>query len=1043
MKQTGEAFAKGRVLTFVIIGFALGTLVLISRYNYPLFHTLAELISIVIAWSLFILAWNTRRYTSDDTLVLMGIGIFLTSLIDLVHTLAYSGLNLFPGYTADLPTQSWIAARYVQSLSLLAVSMRMQRPSYPLQRLTAPVALAAGALLVAVLLAAIFSGIFPSCYIEGTGLTPFKQGSEIVISLFLLLAILFFLRVRERFDVQVLQLLIGAIVLMIGSELLFTFYFSFHGVSNFIGHVSKIASFILLYLAIVHTGLKKPYALIFREMKRTEEELRENERRFRKIFEEGMYGIIIADSEGHYLSANAAFCRMVGYTSEELSSLKVADITHPDHIAQDAETFSKLREGRIHSRRMEKRYLTKSGDSIWADVTVSCIRDEQGKVLYFLNMIQDITERREKDVALRESEALYRTALESSNDAACILHKGRYLYANQKFLDTFGITLDELRQLPHGTLTHPDDRERIQDYHRKNMQGEPAPTRVEFRGLKKDGTPIYFEASVSLISYQGEKAQLSFLRDITARKLAELALKQSEERYRTMVESIADSYFELDLRGRYTFVNDALCRQLGYSRDEVMSLDYRTVTSPEDSKKLAQLYNEIYRTDTPKMTTYQIKNKQGEPRDREVYVSLMRDATGNPVGFRGIGRDVTERKRMEDERKKLTERLHQSQKMEAIGTLAGGIAHDFNNILATIMGYTELIKIKLKGRDLEEYLDQLLKACIRARDLINQILTFSRQKDKEVKPLNLEPVLSETMKLLRATIPSTIAIGVHIDPRPYPVMADSTEIYQIIMNLCTNAAYAMRDKGGTLEISLQNIEIVQPEGETADLQPGRYIELKVSDTGVGMEQEIIERIFDPFFTTKERGKGTGLGLSVVYGIVKQYGGAILVRSKPGLGSVFRIYLPALEIETAAPERKEMEMPHGSGRILFVDDEEALVEIARQMMEYLGYEVVTASNGTQALEIFRREPGRYNLVITDMTMPGMTGLNLAREILRLRPDLPVLICTGYSETLTEEIAQQSGIREILTKPLSMDKLARVLKKMLGPKTDQGKESTAVS
>jgi PAS domain S-box-containing protein len=392
MKQAGPPLSKGRVLTLaIIIGLALVALALISRYNYLLFHTLAELVSIAVAWSLFILAWNTRRYTSDDGLLLMGIGVFLASLIDLVHTFAYAGMNLFPGYTADLPTQLWIAARYIQSLSLLAVSIRVQRPNRSVHRLTAPIALGTGIIFVALLLAAIFGGVFPDCYREGTGLTPFKRGSEILISLFLLVAIFFFRRARKRFDEQVLRFLLGAIVLMICSELSFIFYFHVYDLSNFIGHVFKIASFALLYFAIVRTGLEKPYALMFREIKQTEEVLRDSESRFRKIFEEGTFGIVIVNEEGRFLAANAAFCRMVGYTSEELSSMTFMDITHPDHIAQDSEKVRELREGAISVYRTEKRYRTKSGQVIWGDLTVSCVRDEQGKFLYFLSMIQDIT----------------------------------------------------------------------------------------------------------------------------------------------------------------------------------------------------------------------------------------------------------------------------------------------------------------------------------------------------------------------------------------------------------------------------------------------------------------------------------------------------------------------------------------------------------------------------------------------------------------------------------------------------------------------------
>ncbi len=1037
MKQVGfDLFSSKTVVPCVIAAASAAALVLISGYSYLLFHTLAELVSIAIAWSLFILAWNTRRYTSDNGLLLMGIGIFLASLIDLAHVLSYKGMNILPGYASNLTTQLWIAARYIQGFSLLAVSIQVQRQRGPVSTRTAIIVLIMGAFITSLLLAAIFGGIFPDCYEKETGLTPFKKASEIVISLFLLAAIGFFLRARRRFDRNVLRLLLASIVLMIASELLFIFYFSAYDLSNLAGHILKIASFILLYFAIVYTGLEKPYALMFREMKRTEDVLRASESRFRKIFEEGRFGIVISSPEARFITVNAAFSNMTGYTPEELASMSFMDITHPDHLEKDSEGIRALGDGEIPVYRAEKKYVTKGGSAIWGDATISAIRDENGKLLYFLGMIQDITERRKTDAALRESEELYRTALESSNDAVSILSNGRYQYANQTFFESFGISAEDLPGIPHGAMTHPEDRERIRDYHRLLMQGRPVPTHYEFRGIKKDGSTVYLEASVSLITYQGEKAQLSFMRNITPRKLSELALRQSEERYRTIVESIEDGYFEIDLKGRYTFINDALCRQFGYSREELFKIDYRKLTTPKGAIDLFQYYNELYRTGLPKLFTYQILDKHGEVRDREIYASLVRDASGKPLGFRGIGRDITERKRAEEEKKKLADRLHQAQKMEAIGTLAGGIAHDFNNILASIMGFAELIKIRTGSREMDGNIDQILKASLRARDLVNQILTFSRHKEKEVQAVNLEMIVAETMKLLRATIPSTIEISARIEPRPYAVMADSTEIYQVIMNLCTNAFHSMRDRGGILEISLKSVELGDNElQDLPDLKPGKYVELSISDTGTGIEREIIGRIFDPFFTTKERGTGTGLGLAVVYGIVKEYGGTVLVRSEPGKGSTFSIYLPAVESKAVVQQAPERRLPRGSERILFVDDEKVLVEIGRQMLGYLGYRVEAAASSIQALDIFRKDPGRFDLVMTDMTMPGMTGADLAREILRIRPDIPIILCTGYSEILTKENAKAHGIREVLTKPFSLEQLAGQIRTVLEPEKKQ--------
>jgi len=394
-------------------------------------------------------------------------------------------------------------------------------------------------------------------------------------------------------------------------------------------------------------------------------------------------------------------------------------------------------------------------------------------------------------------------------------------------------------------------------------------------------------------------------------------------------------------------------------------------------------------------------------------------------------REEGKRRQAQEEKRRLETRLRQAQKIQAIGTLAGGIAHDFNNILAAIMGYAELVRLRIpeEGRA-KEHLRQVLVATYRARDLVKQILTFSRQTEQERRPVYVHLIAKEALKLLRASLPSTIEIRHNIVSDLSAVMADPGEIHQILMNLCTNAHEAMREKGGILEVNLTTVDLgVHEVAKYPDLKPGLYLKLSVTDTGCGMNRRTVERIFDPYFTTKEKGQGTGLGLAVVHGIVANLGGTIDVYSEPGEGSTFHVWLPRVD----TGQKGDMETPEppakGNGRILLIDDEETLVDSRQEMLRHLGYDVVTKTSSVEALELFREQPDRFDLVITDMTMPSMTGDELAKELMGIRSDIPIVLCTGFSERITKEEAEKVGIKEFLMKPIASREMAEVIRRVL--------------
>ena len=406
----------------------------------------------------------------------------------------------------------------------------------------------------------------------------------------------------------------------------------------------------------------------------------------------------------------------------------------------------------------------------------------------------------------------------------------------------------------------------------------------------------------------------------------------------------------------------------------------------------------------------------------------------------GVGpiEDIAERKRAEEAKECLEAQLRQSQKMEAVGTLAGGIAHDFNNILMAILGYTEMAAYRMPPDDpVRQNLTQVLKAANRAKELVNQILTFSRHREQEREPVEIVPIVKEALELMRASLPSTIEIrqSILVPAERSRVLADSTQIHQVIMNLCTNAADAMSETGGTLEVTLVEI-MVDAGAHHPDLKEGPHVQLTVRDTGQGMEREVLERIFDPFFTTKHPGKGTGMGLAVVHGIVKRHDGVITASSEPEMGSTFHVYLPLIrDVVEMATETEVSEAPAGSEKILFVDDEETLVSLGKQILEHLGYTVTATTNSIEALNFFRSDPEQFDLVITDMTMPYMTGIDLSMALMDFRADIPIILCTGYNEKVTEENAKSLGIREFIMKPFAIRDVARTVRKVLDERNSE--------
>ncbi len=523
-------------------------------------------------------------------------------------------------------------------------------------------------------------------------------------------------------------------------------------------------------------------------------------------------------------------------------------------------------------------------------------------------------------------------------------------------------------------------------------------------------------------------------KEITERKRAEEALRIERDNLETITRNIGAGLAVISKDYRTLWANEIFKQIFGDVEGKACYAAYnqRAEICPGCGVR------EVFDKGEEQVVHEQMgKDVAGQTIWSEIIATPIKDAEGNTTAALELVVPITERKRAQEEKEKLQTQLQQAQKMEAIGTLAGGIAHDFNNILGVIIGCSELAQLDIpEGAKTHRYLNQVLDAGDRATDLVQQILTFSRQKDTERRPVEVGIIFKEALNLLRSSLPSTIKIHQNIEARSGLVLADPTQMHQVLINLCTNAAHAMREKGGILEITVTKMDF-DSEGaaQHPDLRSGPYIRLGVSDTGHGMDREMVARIFDPYFTTKAPGEGTGLGLAVVHGIVRSYAGAISIQSELGRGTTFQVFFPRVEFPEGPAETDKIHaLPTGNERVLLVDDEEVLVRIVKEMLEFLGYEVVDRTSSIEALKSFRASPERFDLVITDMTMPNMTGEELAQELIGIRPDIPIILCTGFSERITENKARDLGIRGFIMKPLVIHKLAEKIREALDSRID---------
>jgi PAS domain S-box-containing protein len=758
------------------------------------------------------------------------------------------------------------------------------------------------------------------------------------------------------------------------------------------------------------------------EKMKLQKDLQESQTKFQSIFEHSPLAIMCTDENGTITTCNDRAVKLFGAPREKLIGFSYKNIKNKDMGNAIATVLTGKKS------RFEGEYLTVTGDVLTdmrANFSPSFNSDNE--VSGVIGIFEDISESKKVERDLKESEEKYSKIFNSEIDAISIFdaETREIIDCNEAFLKLYGYSRAEVLQLKADDISAEPEKT-ASSIKNSAMKGD---TRIRRRRhKKKDGTRIIVDIASGPFMLHGRKVMFARLHDITKHVRDEEALHESEERFRIAFLTSPDSININKMDGTYVEINKGFAELTGYSREDVIgksSIDINIWDDQEDRKTLVE--------GLQKSSRFENMEAQFRMKDDSLKTGLLSASViqlhGEPH-ILSITKDISASKKVEREKEKLEAQLRQVYKMEAIGTMAGGIAHDFNNILTVILGNADLARyVNKDDGPAKAYIDRILEAADRAKEMVRQILAFSRKAKQDLVPIKPNMVFTETLTLLRSTIPSTIEIRQNFSPECRTIKADPTQLNQIMMNLSTNAVYAM-DENGLLDVSLQEVELSEKDTKyKKHLKPGPYAMLTVTDTGKGMSNEVMERIFDPFFTTKKFGEGTGMGLSVVHGIVESHGGMISAESTPGKGTTFRLYFPIID-ETAQQVNKTSPVHYkGNERILLIDDEESLVEIGAEILGLLGYRVTAKTNSLEAFEAFKTNPDNFDLVITDQTMPNMSGTELAVELLKIRSDISIVLCTGYSSKISDDMIKEIGIADYFMKPFDAEQLALIVRKTL--------------
>ncbi|MBW1782670.1 MAG: PAS domain S-box protein [Deltaproteobacteria bacterium] len=776
----------------------------------------------------------------------------------------------------------------------------------------------------------------------------------------------------------------------------------------------------------------------------SEQNAKQEIRKLSSIVEAISDGVMVTDLHRRITYVNQELTKQVGYGKDELIG-KTPDLFLSE---EDRHTFADHVQEVISGKqsRKSKEYVAKhkNGKEIPFSIKFSILKDPDRKANEIIAVSREISEKKASEEALKASQQRLSQIIDLLPDATMVIDlKGKVIAWNQAIETMTGIKAENMvgkgnheYALPFYGKRRPIlidlvfkwDKEIEKKYEYVKREGDSLVSET-YDPLVKPGGYLWNKASL-LCDRKGEAiGAIESIRDITDRKVSEEALRESEEKYRSILENIEEGYFEVDIAGNLTFFNDSLCKILGYSKHELMGMNSRQYTDEQNAKELYEAFHSVYTTGTPdKVFNWNIIRKDGSKRYVESSVTLRKDSEGLPIGFQGIVRDVSERRQAEEEKARLKAQLQHAQKMEAIGTLAGGIAHDFNNLLMAIQGRTSIILVHKDSSDPDfEHLKGIEGHVESAVELTRQLLGFARGGKYEVRPTDLNELIKRENRMFGRT-KKEITIRGKYEKDLWSVEVDRGQIEQVLLNLYVNAGQAMPGGGG-LYLETENVILDKNYVKPFSIEPGRYVKISISDTGVGMDKAIQERIFEPFFTTKEMGRGTGLGLASVYGIIKNHGGFIDVFSEKGHGTTFNIFLPASEKEAVEEKKPAGHTFMGTETVLFVDDEDMIIEVVEALLERLGYNVLIAKSGKEAIETYEKNQEQIDIVVLDMIMPDMSGGDTYDRLKDIDPKVKVLLFSGYSIDGQASEIMERGCNGFLQKPFKMKELSQKLREIL--------------
>jgi len=774
-------------------------------------------------------------------------------------------------------------------------------------------------------------------------------------------------------------------------------------ISKIIAAVSTALPVIILAWFLVNRRQRRLLERVVTELK-----LNVFAREWQKTFNAISDGVCIVDiSGGKILQCNIAMTRFLKKSYKQIIGRSCCELLHGSPEPADRCPLARM----CNTNRSET--TDYQINDKWLRIKVYPLKDNKGQIVKAVHIASDITEQKKANKALQESENKFRLAFANAQDAIVWIDvaSGVITNCNKATEELFGRRRRQIVGQHHTTLYPAENAEH---YHSLLVKSDKtAKSSIEAEILTGSDEQRTVTIAVSTMDVDGKEIVQEIIRDITDSKRA---IEEVENLAKFPSED-PNPVLRISGDGKILYANDASSPVLktwqiaeGQTLPELWCKRIQEITSSNSSE------------------TYELDCDDGQ-----TFFMTLQPIVGSGY-VNAYGLDITQRKKTEKEKIELELQLSQRQKMEAIGTLAGGIAHDFNNILAAMQGYLELSLDDLSDATaLRDHLEQIMSCVNRATKLVRQILTFSRknQQEKEKEPVQISSIVKEVHGMLRSSLPATIKFNRKIQADSSVVLADPTHIHQVLVNLCTNASHAMRDQGGLLEIILKDVNL-ESETRIGDelLPPGPYVQISVSDSGCGMDKEVLERIFEPFFTTRKVNEGTGLGLSVVHGIIKSHDGAIAVSSTPGKGTTFDIFLPKIEGNEIQESQALESTTDGKELILLVDDEEMMVDVTKQILDRLGFDVVAKTSSLDALEAFQKEPDKFDLVITDQVMPNMTGTQLAEELISIRSDIPIILCSGFPENVSPDQLESIGIKEFIAKPVTRKEIANIIRRVLG-------------